>query len=343
MKLITVGINHQTAEVEEREKIFLPSKDLESALKDLAKTPPVREGVILSTCNRVEIYGLVDNIDAGEEQLKRFLCRNAPGQMERMDGKWYTHVDHGSVAHLFKVASGLDSMVLGESEILGQVKNAYQEAVKAQTTGKVMHALFQKSFQAAKFVREQTGIGRGLVSVSSVAVSLAKRILGSLNGRRIMVIGAGEMSSLTLKSLKENGVSTMIVSNRNYDKAVELARQFDAKAISFDEFPSAMRQTDIVISSTAAPHFIITREQVVHLMKERKQRPLFLLDIAVPRDVYPEVNDVDNVYLYNIDDLQGIVKENLDYRHSQLSLCHSLIQQKSERFMSWFHQIRSSP
>src|SRR3990167_3185427 len=150
------------------------------------------------------------------------------------------------------------------------------------------------------------------------------------------------MSSLTLKSLKENGVSSMIVSNRNYDKAIVLARQFDAKAISFDEFPSAMRQTDIVISSTAAPHFIITREQVVHLMKERKQRPLFLLDIAVPRDVDPEVNEVDNVYLYDIDDLQGIVKENLNYRQSQVSLCHSLIQQRSERFMSWFHEIRNT-
>ncbi len=340
MKLITVGINHRTAEVEEREKLFVPSKDLELALKDFAKTVPVREGVILSTCNRVEIYGLVDNIDAGEEELKRFLCRNAPEQMERMNGKWYTHVDHGSVAHLFKVASGLDSMVLGESEILGQVKNAYLEAVKAQTTGKVMHALFQKSFQAAKSVREQTGIGRGLMSVSSVAVSLARRILGSLNGRHIMVIGAGEMSQIALKTLKENGVNSIIVSNRNYERAVELAQTFDAKAIGFDEFPAAMLQTDIVISSTAAPHFIITREQVVHLMKERKQKPLFLLDIAVPRDVDPEVNDIDNVYLYDIDDLQGIVKENLDYRQSQLSLCHSLIQQRSERFMSWFHQVR---
>ena len=342
MKLITVGVNHRTAEIEEREQLFFPPKELGSALKTLVETAPVREGVILSTCNRVEVYSVVNNLDTGEAHLKRFLCRNVPERIERMNGKWYTHVDEGSVAHLFKVAAGLDSMVVGESEILGQVKNAYQEAVKAQTTGKVMHTLFQKSLQTAKLVREQTGIGRGLVSVSSVAVSLAKRILGNLTGRQIMVIGAGEMSGLALKSLKENGVSSVIVSNRNYEKAVELARQFDARAIGFDEFPSAMRQTDIVISSTAAPHFIITREQVVHLMKERKQRPLFLLDIAVPRDVDPEVNDLDNVYLYDIDDLQGIVKENLDYRQSQVSLCHSLIQQKSERFMSWFHQVRSS-
>jgi glutamyl-tRNA reductase len=157
-----------------------------------------------------------------------------------------------------------------------------------------------------------------------------------------MVIGAGEMSQLALKTLKENGVNSVIVSNRNYERAVELAQAFSAKAIQFDAFPEAMLQTDIVISSTAAPHFIITREQVVHLMKERKQKPLFLLDIAVPRDVDPEVNEIDNVYLYDIDDLQGIVQENLDYRQSQLSLCHSLIQQKSERFMSWFHQVRNT-
>ncbi len=342
MNLITVGISHKTAPIEEREALFFSGKELPSALQRLTEVPAVQEGVILSTCNRVEIYGLISDTKEGEEKLKHFLCRNVPGRVGKMNGKLYTFLDDESVIHLFKVASGVDSMVVGESEILGQVKQAYQEAVKAQTTGKVMHTLFQKSFQTAKMVRQQTGIGKGFVSVSSVAVSLAKKILGGLADRKVMILGAGEMSQLAAKTLRDEGVSSIVVSNRSYDRAQELAVLFNGKAVHFEEYPRFMNQVDIIISSTAAPHFILSKKTVAPLMKERKQRPLFLLDIAVPRDIDPAVNELDNVYLYDIDDLEGIVKENVTYREGQLVLCYSLIEQKSERFMSWFHQIRSS-
>jgi glutamyl-tRNA reductase len=259
-----------------------------------------------------------------------------------MDGKLYTLLDHESVAHLFRVASGMDSMVLGESEILGQVKQAYHQATKACTTGKVMHTLFQKSFQTAKAIRHKTGIGRGYASVSSVAVNMAKRILGSLVERRVMVLGAGEMSQLTVKVLREEGVSAILVSNRSYDRAKELASSFGGIAVHFEDFPRFIHEVDIIISSTSAPHMILTKETVSHWMKERKQRPLFLLDIAVPRDIDPKVNELDNVYLYNIDDLQSIITQTLSYRENQLTLCHSLVDQKVAWFMSWFHQTQSS-
>ena len=339
IRLITVGINHMTAPVEEREQLSFSQKELPLALRNLTEIPALQEGVILSTCNRVEIYGLISDLNEGEEKLKHFLCRT-PKRLTEMNGKLYTLLDEESVTHLFTVASGIDSMVLGESEILGQVKLAYQEAVKTQTTGKIMHALFQKSFQTAKIVRGQTEIGRGMISVSSIAVSLAKRILGNLNSRRVMILGAGKMSQSAARALKEEGVSSIIVSNRNYDKAKELAESFQGEAVTFDQHLLLMQEVDIVISSTSAPHFILSREKMAHLMRERKQRPLFLLDIAVPRDIDPTVNQLDNVYLYDIDDLQEIAKETLSYRENQLTLCHALIHQKAERFMTWFHRIK---
>lgn len=342
MKLITVGMNHRTAPVEERELFLVPDRELPLALKNLTQVPSLREGAILSTCNRVEVYGLVCDHGKGEEQLRSFLCQKVPERLNGMNEKLYTFLDEESVRHLFRVTSGIDSMVLGETEILGQVKSAYREAVRARSIGKILHSLFQKSFQTAKMVRERTGIGKGKVSVSSVAVNLARRILGNLSGKQIMILGAGQMSQLTGRALREQGVTSVFVSNRNYERARELAQEFAGQAIRFEEYLDWMQKVDIVISSTAAPHFLLTKDQVAHLMKKRKQRPLFLLDIAVPRDIDPSINELDNVYLYDIDDMEGIVRENLSYRENQLALCHSLIQQKSERFMSWFHQLKSS-
>ena len=339
MQIITVGLNHKTSAVEEREKLAFSSKELPFALRDLVELPVLQEGVILSTCNRVEIYGLVSDASGGTNCLKSFLCRKAPESLIELDPKLYTYREIESVTHLFNVATGLDSMVLGEHEILGQVKNAYQEAIRAQSIGKVMHVLFQKSLQTAKDIRAKTGIARGALSVGSVALSLAKRIFGELRNRKVMVVGAGEMSQLTVRTLQSAGIQSMLVSNRHYERAISLATEFNAVAIRFDEIPTYMPEVDIVISSTAAPHYVISKETVAEVMKERKQRPLFFLDIAVPRDVDPMVNQLDNVYLYDIDDLQGIANENLQSRHSQLEKCHLLIRQKAERFMTWFQQL----
>jgi glutamyl-tRNA reductase len=319
MNLIVIGLNHRTAPVEVREQ--LASVQLGQVLA----ATPLREAVVLSTCNRVEVYGLGES-DAADA-VRRFL---------REDAHLYELRDRDCVRHLLEVVSGLDSMVLGETEILGQVKDAYHAAQNAGATRTALNRLFQKAFAAAKHIRSSTSITRGSISVGSVAVDLAQKIFRDLGSRTVMVLGTGEMSESTARALRNRGAGAILVCSRTQERAESLARQLGGRAISYEQWPAEFPAIDIVISSTAAPHAIITREKLVLLMKLRKNRPLFLIDIAVPRDIERTCGDLENVYLYDIDDLQQIAQQNVVARARDLDVCRDLIAVHAEHYMRWF-------
>jgi glutamyl-tRNA reductase len=319
MNLIVVGLNHRTAPVEVREQLASVRLD-----QLLAQTP-LREAVVLSTCNRVEIYGLGGS-DAAVA-IRQFL---------REDAHLYEMRDRDCVRHLLEVVSGLDSMVLGETEILGQVKAAYHAAQHVGATRTALNRLFQKSFSAAKHIRSTTGITRGSTSVGSVAVDLAQQIFRDIGSRTVMVLGTGEISEATARALHSRGAGSILVCSRTQERAEALAGQLDGRAISYEQWPAEFPTIDIVISSTAAPHAIITRAKLLPLMKMRKNRPLFLIDIAVPRDIERSCGDLENVYLYDIDDLQQIAQQNVIARARELDACRELIAAHANRYMRWF-------
>jgi glutamyl-tRNA reductase len=338
MHIVVVGLNYQTAPIEVREKLAPAPGTIPTALQSLVATRRLSESLILSTCNRMEVYGVAPRPEDGFQTIETFLRTMHEQIARQLDGALYRHAEPESIRHLFRVASGLDSMVVGETEIFGQVKEAYETARQVNATGKFLNQLFQKTFQVAKFVRSSTGIGKGTVSVATVAVELAEKIFGSLSNRRVMVIGAGEMSEKTARALLSRGVHSVIVSNRNFDRAAELAKELRAMAIHFEDWEREFAAIDIVISSTAAPHFIITKEKLAPLMRLRQQRPLFLIDIAMPRDVEPLVNDMDNVYLYNLDNLQVVAEENRKARELELTRCEEIIRAKVEQVQTWLRR-----
>jgi glutamyl-tRNA reductase len=338
MHIVVVGLNFQTAPLEVREKLATAPAAVPTALQSLVAGHHLHEGLILSTCNRMEVYGVAPQPEDGFHAIEDYL-RNAHAQAaNHFDKVLYRHAEPESIRHLFRVASGLDSMVVGETEIFGQVKQAYETAKQANTTGKFLNQLFQKTFQVAKFVRSNTDISKGNVSVATVAVELAEKIFGGLTNRRVMIIGAGAMSEKTARALLSRGVHSVIVSNRNFDRAAELAKELHAMAIHFEDWEREFAAIDIVISSTSAPHHIITKEKLIPLMKLRQQRPLFLIDIALPRDVEPSVNELDNVYLYNLDDLQVVASENLKARQLELTRCEEIIRDKVEHVQAWLRR-----
>ena len=341
MKLIVLGINHKTAPVEIREKLSFSANEVIRANRSLRDTLSLSECLILSTCNRVEIYVVARDDCAGG--IKRFLSKLRNIEIIEFEKRLYIYEDSDAVKHLFRVASGLDSMVIGEMEILGQVKTAYQDASESKTLGKLLNRLFQKTFNAAKKIRTETLITRGSVSVSSVTVRLSEKILGHLADKKVLVIGAGTIGEQLLRYLKKNGVKIIVVANRTYEKALVLADRFGATAIKFDDFPQDLIDADIVISSTGAPHTIIHKDDVLRLMPKRHQRPLFFIDLAVPRDIEAEVNKIDNVYLYNIDDLQKIVDENLSLRKNELDSCNEIIESAALHFKNWLVKESFTP
>ena len=283
----------------------------------------------------MEIYALARRDNDCVSGIKDFLGRFHNLDIMRYEDKLYIHRDEKAVRHLFGVASGLDSMVIGEMEILSQVKKAYQDARQASATGKVLNRLFEKAFNTAKRIRTDTFIGRGAVSVSSAAVRLAQKILGELEDKKVLIIGTGTVGEQLIIYLSKNGVKTITVANRSLEKAHALAEKFSANAIAFGDFKNRLADVDIVIASTGAPHCIIHKDDVSALMPERKQKPLFIIDLAVPRDVEEEVNRIDNVYLYNIDDLKRIVDENMRLRQNELEGCSAIIDTAAGNFMAW--------
>jgi glutamyl-tRNA reductase len=335
MNLVVIGLNHRSAPVEVRERFSFTASSLGAAARELTADPLVREAAILSTCNRVEVYALAEAAEQAGKVIRGFLhARQRP--VVAVDRHLYEWRDADCARHLLEVAVGLDSMVLGETEVLGQVKTAYHAAQQAGATGPALNRLFQKALAAAKQIRSRTGIGRGSVSVGSVAVDLAGKIFGDLAERTVMVIGTGEMSEATARALRSRGAGAILVCSRTAERAVALAAQLDGRAISYAQWPATFREVDIVISSTAAPHPIITREKLLPLMQQRRHRSLFLIDIAVPRDVERACETLENVYLYDIDDLQQLARHNIAARERETASCRALVDEHVARFMGWF-------
>jgi len=329
--------------VEIREKLSINCEDNDQPLIEIMSVPQIRESLFLSTCNRVEVLAGVSDIHAAVENLKSVifsLGNLSPNQLEQC---LYIYHSDDAVRHLFRVASSLDSMVMGEPQILGQVKDAYRRCVKNNSSGVILNKLLHHAFRVAKRVRTETGISNNAVSVSFAAVNLAKKILGDLRGKTILLIGAGEMSELAAKHLMSNGVSKIIVANRTYGQAVKLADDFHGTPINFDLIEEKLNEVDIVISSTGAPGYIIGKAIISSALRRRKNRLMFLIDIAVPRDIDPEVNTIDNVYLYNIDNLQEIVDENISIRMREADKAETIIDEEVLKFSGWLKTLEAVP
>jgi len=343
MNLIIVGLSHKTAPVEIREKLSFPSQTIGEPLNRLCTSYEINEGVIISTCNRVEIFAVTQDIEKGLRQVKRFISDYHNIPMEGLDEHLYTYTSEDAARHIFRVASGLDSMVLGEPQIFGQVKDAYGYALQHRTAGVIINKLFHKAFSVAKRIRTETKIGSSAVSISYAAVELAKKIFGTLEGKSVMLIGAGEMAELAAKHLLSNGVQEIIVANRTYERAIEMAKGFNGTPIMFREFPHYLKRVDIVIASTAAPKYIIRPEQIDEVIKERKNRSMFFIDISVPRNVDPLINNIDNIYLYNVDDLQGVVEANMKERAKEARAAEVIIDEEIENFYKWVKSLDVVP
>ncbi len=315
------GLSHATAPVELRERVAVAAKDVPAAVQQLTALDGVGEAVVLSTCNRVEIYATAGTPGA-TLQVEGWL--RSRFQIEDIS-PFFRHQREDAARHLFSVVSGLESMVLGETEIFGQVKDAYAAAQQAGGTARVLNKLFQHSFRVGKMVRNNTDIQRGATSVGSVAVELAEKIFGDLKESRVMLLGAGEMSRRCAQSLQSRGARGIVVSNRNHDRAIELASELSGQALHFEQWPAEAAHVDIIISSTSAPHTVIHPEQIVPAMRRRHGRPLYIIDIAVPRDVEPSVNDIEGVYLHDIDTLECIAGETRARREQEIVRCRQII------------------
>ncbi len=334
LHLICLGLNYRTTPVEVRERVAFPEAKIPAAVQAVRELPGFEESVVLSTCNRVELYAThrLEDVPQGHERLRDYLVHHfdlTPDQAASL--VTYKLGSEEAARHLFRVVSGLDSMVLGETEIFGQVKQAYKTALDSGATGRSLNKLFQQAFTVGKKVRNETTIQRGSTSVGSVAVDLAEKV-HDLRECRVMLVGAGEMSRTCAQSLLSRGAKSIIVSNRSYDRAVELATEMKGTALKFDEWESALHEVEVIISSTSAPHFVIKPELIEQVMRKRRWDPLLIIDIAVPRDVDPAVNDIEGVYLYDIDALQAIADEGRRERERQLVSCERIIEDQLEKY-----------
>jgi glutamyl-tRNA reductase len=341
--LLALGVSHKTAPLELRERVALPEGRAAGVLRELRQHPAVQEAVAISTCNRTELYFVTgDPVDAENEALG-VLSRQAGIRPTELLGHIYSLRDGEAVRHLFEVAGGLDSMIVGEAEVQGQVKRAYEMALVEGVTGPVSNRLFRDALGAGKRVRTETGISRSRVSVSSVAVELAEATLGELTDRRVLIIGAGETGELTAQALHEHGVETVFVANRRYDRAIGLAQRFDGHAVRFEELPAQLAAADIVVSSTGSPHTLVGPDEMQTVMDLRDHRPLLVIDIAVPRDIDHAVRKLTGVTLYDMDDLQRQVARNLSVREAESTRARTLIEEEAQRYESWLATLEVVP
>ena len=343
VNLILVGVNHKTTPVEIREKLAFTKGKIEQSVDHLFNFPDIIEHTILSTCNRVEIYARANSQDSAIKSIKQFICDFHQLSLVELEDHFYSYSNKEAVEHLFRVSSSLDSMILGEAQILGQVKEAYSLARDLRSTGLVLNQLFEKAFSIAKKVREETGIAERSVSISSAAVELAQKIFDDLENHTVMLVGTGEMAELAAKHLISYGVKTIYVTSRTYERAANLARTLNGSALDFEAFKNELHRADIVITSTSAPNFIIKKEIVEKAIHERKNKPIFFIDIAVPRDIEPDVNDLENVYLYDIDDLQVVVSANIKEREKEAENAMNFISQEVTKFNNWVGALDAVP
>ena len=340
MPLFTVGISHHTAPIEIREKVAIARSDYSDRVRQLCALTGIEEVLILGTCNRTEIYCL--STAAGKSGLIEWIHRVNDIPAGDLDKHLYQHEGEDAARHLIRVASGLDSLVLGETQILGQLKDAWQQAHDAGSLGKVLDRLFQHTFNAAKSIRTNSGISDHTVSVAYTAVVLARQIFGDLSSQTVVLIGAGEMIQLCGRYLRDHGIAKLLIVNRSRDKAEELAAELGATALTLDQLQEALPRADILISSTASPDPVIMKADIKAALRQRRHRPMFLVDIAVPRDIDPEISKVKDVYLYTIDDLQQVVDENMEQRNAAAQSASGDVDEAVSGFMRWMSGIRAA-
>ncbi len=345
-QIVSIGTSHHVAPIEFREKLAFSDEQLIDSLHKLRDSYSLQESVILSTCNRVEIYAVANTHRLNQAPTKILLDFLSHYHRIGLDTlkKWsYLHDNMDSIQHLFRVTSSLDSMVVGESQILGQVKEAYDLSRSAGGAGTILNKLFTKAFSVGKRIRSETTIATGAVSISYAAVELAKKIFNTLEDKTVAILGAGEMSELTAKHLVANGVTKVIVANRTYQKAVEIAKKFNGTPVAYDDTLNFLIDADIVISSTDAPHYLIQRQPLAEIMRKRKHRYMFLIDIAVPRDIEPDVTKINHAFLYNIDDLETVVASNLKDRQQEATRAELIVSQEAKRFHDQLKILEVNP
>ena len=332
MSLLVVGINHKTASLKVRERISFTRRKLKETLGELKKIPPVLGIVILSTCNRTEIYAHLEEKENDKEQILKFLLQSHQITEEEFNRYSYILEDIDGIRHLFRVASGLDSQVLGETQILGQVKSSWRMSKDLEVTSKLLEGLFEKAVEVGKIVRTKTKISQGNVSIGTVAIKMLEQRFKDLGDKTILIIGAGKIGTLVSKYIKEKGTRGIFVSNRTYEKARQLASDCGGEAINFKRLKEKLKTVDIVISSTASPHLVLKKDTLAEVMQERKE-PLLIMDIALPRDVDPEARKIRNIFLYDLDDLKSVVEENFARRKEEAKLAEAIIQRELNRFL----------
>ena len=343
MHIVIVGLSHKTAPVEIREKLAFAPTAMERPLRQMLELATITEGLIVSTCNRVELCAVTKEPDAAIAELRRFLAEYHEISPEEINENLFDYQGEEAIRHLFRVSSSLDSMVLGEPQILGQIKTAYGYAAEFKTAGLILNRFLHKAFSVAKRVRTETAIASNAVSVSFAAVELARKIFDRLDNKGVMIIGAGEMCELAARHFVSNGISKVLVTNRTFERAEKLAAEFNGKAVPFDSFVDHLAEVDIVMTSTGAPNFILGKRQMEEVLKRRKNRPMFLIDIAVPRDIDPKVNDISNTYLYDVDDLQGVVQANLKERQKEAGKAEAIVEQEIGQFHQWLGNLEVKP
>jgi glutamyl-tRNA reductase len=343
MNLLVAGLNHKTAEVEVREKLAYDGSKLEKGLAGLHDLPEVDEALVLSTCNRVEHYLNVRDPAKAIDAVKAYISQFHDIPQEMLDTALYFHQGTDAIRHTFRVASSLDSMVVGEPQILGQLKDAFDFALSNKTTGVILNKLLKKAISVAKRVRTETRIAENAVSISFAAVELAKKIFSDISEKHCMLLGAGEMAELAAKHLINTGVKDLMRANRTYSRGCELASDIGGRPIKFEEFLLAMVNTDIVICSTGAPTYVIFKDQMHSIMKERRQTPVFIIDISVPRNIDPGINELANVFLYDVDDLQGVVDTNVEERSKEADKAEEIISEEVVIFLRWQSSLDAVP
>jgi glutamyl-tRNA reductase len=344
MRVLLVGVNHRTAPVELRERLDFQVRGIGAALGALRERPSALEAVVLSTCNRAELYTACDDVDQARDDLMGFITEFHAMDASTLRPHLYELTDLRAARHLFRVAAGLDSLVVGEPQILGQIKEAHAAAAAARATGPLLNRLFHCSFAAGKRVRNETALGSGAVSVSFAAVSLARKIFGDLRGRNVLVIGAGEMGKLTALHMRSQGVQRVTIISRTMAHAARSAEAIGgASAAPWDEMDTVLDEADIVIAATGSAAPILTKAHIEAVMRPRRNRPLFVIDIAMPRDVEPAAGEIEQVFLYNIDDLQATVRENLDRRGSEVARAEAIVGEEVDKFGAWFRSRGAIP
>ena len=343
VKILSIGMNHETSSVELRECLATDPENTLRALAAMRDLSCIREGLFLSTCNRVEALVTTDEAESARDAVVSLMSNLGNLPEKGLSSSLYAFEDMEAVRHVFRVAASLDSMVVGEPQILGQIKQAYAQATQQKTSGVVLNRLMHRAFHAAQRVRTETEICEAAVSISYAAVELAKKIFYPLEGRKVLLLGAGEMAELACKHLISQGVGHMVVANRTFERAVQLAERFGAVAVSFEEMGPQLVDVDIVVASTGSPGYVVTQDLVRNSLRKRRNRPLFFIDIAVPRDVEPEVNNLSNVYVYDMDDLKGVVDLNREQREQAAIRAERIVQEEVAKFEKWLGTLSVVP